>query len=94
MGPLDAFWHLLDFFLPALWVAALASAAAKWLLWRRELAAIPWRRLAAWPALAGSAVLLAGLLITGHDGRMATYGAMVLAAAAALWWVGFAARRR
>ena len=44
MGPLDAFWHLLNFFLPALWVAVLAAAAAK-LLWRRALAAVSWRRL-------------------------------------------------
>jgi hypothetical protein len=94
MGPLDAFWHLLDFFLPALWVAALAAAAAKGLLWRRELAGIPWQRLVLWPALAGAAVLIAGLVITGHDGRMATYAVMVLAAAVALWWVGFAGRGR
>jgi hypothetical protein len=94
MGPLDAFWHLLNFFLPALWVAALAAAGAKWLLWRRELAGVPWRRLVLWPALAGSAALIGGLVITGQDGRMATYAAMVLAAAAALWWVGFAAGRR
>ncbi|HOW47162.1 MAG TPA: hypothetical protein P5163_00915 [Rubrivivax sp.] len=93
MGPLDAFWHLLNFFLPALWVAVLAAAAAK-LLWRRALAAVSWRRLAAAPALAGSVVLVAGLVITGRDGRMLTYAALVVAAALALWWVGFGPGRR
>jgi hypothetical protein len=93
MGPLDAFWHLTNFFLPALWVAALAAAGAKW-IWRRELAGVAWRRLAGWSALAGAAALVGGLVITGHDGRMLTYGAMVLAAALALWWVGFGAMRR
>jgi hypothetical protein len=33
--------------------------------------------------------LLAGLLIQGRDGRMATYLGMVVACAAGLWWAGF-----
>ena len=39
-------------------------------------------------------VLLAGLVITGRYGRMATYAGMVLASAAALWWAGFGPGRR
>lgn len=93
MGPLDAFWHLANFFLPALWVAAIAAAVTK-LVWRRELAAVPWRRLFAWPALAASVALVGGLIITGRDGRIATYAAMVFAAALAMWWVAFGSRRR
>lgn len=93
MGPLDAAWHLINFFLPALWVGTLAAAMAKG-LWRRQLSGVPWRRLAGWSTFAGSLALAGGLALTGRDGRMATYGAMVAAAATALWWVGFAPRRR
>jgi hypothetical protein len=92
MGPLDAFWHLLNLFVPAVATGLLAAAAAK-LLWRRELGAVPWRRLAVPAALAGSAVTLAGLVVFGRDGRMATYAAMVLVTALTLWWRGFLRRR-
>jgi hypothetical protein len=91
MGPLDAFWHLANLIAPGLGLGLIAAALAK-LLWRRELATVPWRRLATWAASASIAVLLAGLVISGRDGRMGTYGAMVMACAAALWWTGF--RRR
>jgi hypothetical protein len=91
MGPLDAVWHALNFFAPALGVAMLASAAAK-LLWRRELAAVAWYRLASWATLAGALVLVAGLLAFGRDGKIATYGALVVATALALWWAGFLRR--
>ncbi len=88
MGPLDALWHLANLFLPALALGALAAALAK-LLWRRELAAVAWRRLAVPACIASAAVVLAGLLLFGRDGRMATYAGMVLACALALWWRGF-----
>ena len=91
MGPLDALWHLSNLIAPGLALGMVSAALAK-LLWRRELAAVPWRRLAGWAAVASTVALLAGLVITGRDGRMGTYGAMVLACASALWWAGF--RRR
>jgi hypothetical protein len=91
MDPLDAFWHLVNFVLPALGVGALGAAGAK-LLWRRELAGISWLRLAGWASTAGVLALLLGLWFFGRDGKMATYAALVLAAAAALWWVGFGRR--
>ncbi|MGC4078345.1 MAG: hypothetical protein QM702_15160 [Rubrivivax sp.] len=93
MGPLDAFWHLLNFVLPALAVASLAAGAAK-LLWRRELKPVPWTRLARDAAIANLLVLVAGLVLTRHDGRILTYAAMVLACAIALWWRGFGPGRR
>jgi hypothetical protein len=91
MGPIDAFWHLLNLFGPALGVGAIAAGLAK-LLWRRELAGRPWRALAGPAMLAGVAVALAGLVLTGKDGAMSTYGAMVAACALALWWAGFVRR--
>ena len=43
MGPLDAVWHLLNFFLPALGVGLIAAALVK-LLWRHELQGVAYRR--------------------------------------------------
>ena len=91
MGPLDALWHLLNFVAPAIGVALISASLAK-LLWRRELAEVPWRRLVLWAAAAGSLGLMGGLVLFGHDGKMATYAALVVASAGALWWVGFARR--
>jgi hypothetical protein len=79
--------------LPALAVAALAAGAAK-LLWRRELRTVAWTRLARDAAIANLVVLVAGLVLTRHDGRILTYAAMVLACAIALWWRGFGPGRR
>lgn len=88
MGPLDALWHLLNFATVPLLLGAIAAGGAK-LAWRRELSRVRWSLLARDAGLAALAVALAGLVISGRDGRMATYGAMVLASAAALWWRGF-----
>ncbi|MBL8349201.1 MAG: hypothetical protein JNL87_02715 [Burkholderiaceae bacterium] len=93
MGPVDALWHLLNLLAPGLGLGVIAAAMVK-VLWRRELASVPFGRLARWGALASTVALLGGLVITGRDGRMATYAAMVVACALALWWAGFGARRR
>jgi len=93
MGPLDVLMHLGNLFLPALALAALTAALAK-LLWRRELAPVSFRRLAVPAALVGAAVTLAGLVVFGRDGKMATYASMVLACAFTLWWRGFGPGRR
>jgi hypothetical protein len=91
MGPLDAIWHALNFFAPALGLAVLAASMAK-LLWRHELAGVRWFWLALWTALAGMAVLVGGLVVFGRDGKMATYAALVVATALALWAAGFVRR--
>lgn len=93
MDALDAFWHLANLFVPAVALAALTTALAK-LLWRRDLAGVPWLRLALVAAAAGALVTVGGLVLSGRDGRMATYGALVLANALALWWFGFGPGRR
>lgn len=88
MGALDALWHLLNFLAPAM-VCGVAAAWLAKLLWWRELKGVsPWR-LSAWAVGASAGVLVAGLLWTGRDGRMSTYGAMVFACALALWWAGW-----
>ena len=93
MGPLDALWHVGNLFLPALALGALAAALAK-VLWRRELQSVAWHRLAGPACAACAAVVLGGLVLFGHDGRMSTYAAMVAACAVTLWWQGFGPGRR
>lgn len=93
MGAIEALNHLLGFFLPALGVGTLAAALAKG-LWRGELRAVHWARLALWSGGASALASLAGLVVFGRDGTMTSYGAMVLASALALLWAGFGPGRR
>ncbi len=84
MDALGLFWHLANFILPALGVGALSAALCK-LAWRRSLARWPWFTLAWQSAAAGLAVLVAGLVITGHDGKLVTYAGLVIACALVPW---------
>lgn len=93
MGPIDLLWHVFNFFAPAVGMGLIAPTLAK-LLWRRGLASVRWITLAAGVTTASAAVLMVGLIMFGHDGKMATYGAMVLACALTLWWFGFGVGRR
>lgn len=88
MGPLDALNHLVNLLLPAI-VLGLLSASISKLIWRSALRPVAWTLLAGWACGAAVLALLAGLLLTGRDGRMGTYAGMVLACALALWWAGF-----
>jgi hypothetical protein len=91
MGPLDVLWHLLNLFWVPLALGLCASTAAK-LVWRQELRSKAWQSLALPACAACTAVALAGLVVFGQDGKMATYGAMVVACALMLWWRGFGLR--
>ena len=93
MGPLDAFFHLLNFLAPA-WVTAALGAMAMKLVWRQALRGVPAKRLAWRCALAGSVVLAAGLALWGRDGKMATYAALVGVQALVAIWTGFGSARR
>jgi hypothetical protein len=93
MGPFDALWHLLNLFAPALGVGLLASVGTK-LLWRRHLAAVPWKWLAAWACGTGMLVSLVMLVLLGGDGQVLGHAALVLACSLALWWAGFGPGRR
>ena len=92
MGPIDALWHLLNFFAPAFGVGLLTAMMAK-LLWRRSLKGASLQRLGAWAVASSALVLLVGLVVFGRDGKMLTYGAMVFACALSVWWAGFGPRR-
>jgi hypothetical protein len=83
-----AVWHGLNFFAPAIGLGSLAAGLTK-LLWRHSLQEVTLTRLALWASSAAGAALVAGLVWTGQDGAMVTYGAMVLVCACALVWVGW-----
>jgi hypothetical protein len=93
MDALQQLWHLLNLLLPPLAVAGLHAAACK-LLWRRELGRVGMLRLWGWCALAAEAINLAGLVWTGHDGAMLTYGAIVAVLSLTSWLVAFTPWRR
>lgn len=93
MDAVDILAHLTQLVLPGLGLASLSAALVK-LLWRRELGAVSWHRLA-WPAgAAGVGTTLVGLWVWGQDGRMATYALMVTACALCQGWLAFGPRRR
>lgn len=80
MDVLTLLFHLLHLVLPAWGVAALLAPVV--VGWRGlALQRAAWRRLG-WVylslAVAGSVVLVAGLVLQGRDGRMGTYAALVL----------------
>jgi hypothetical protein len=84
LDALDLFWHLANFVLPAVGVGALTAALCK-LFWRKSLVRFSWFTLAWQASAAGVAVLVAGLVITGHDGRMITWAGLVVACAVVPW---------
>jgi len=93
LGPIDAFWHLLNLFGPAAGLGLITPALAK-LLWRGDLKSVAWPGLALRVFAVCAAVTVAGLVVFGHDGKIATYAAMVGACALSLWWFGFMSKSR
>ncbi len=93
MDTLGGLWHLTNFFGPAVGIGLFASLMAK-LLWWRDLRGIGLLRLWTWASGAAALVGIGGLLMFGHDGKMATYAAMATACAVGLWWAGYGAGRR
>ncbi len=91
MTALDALIHLLNFVLPALLLGSISALLAK-LVWLRALGGVSVLRLAAWACGAALLALAGGLVVTGRDGSMVTYGVMLLACAAALGWAGWGRR--
>lgn len=83
MGPLDVLNHLLNFAAPAAVLALLLVLAGGW--GRPQGKALPaWKRFGILFAV-GVAVLAAGLVLWGRDGKMLTYAALVLGCASTQW---------
>lgn len=80
--------HLLNFIAPAAVVALLlvlsSRVFSRFLVSKRPIHPSIWAQ-AAIIFIVNVLVLAVGLVIFGHDGKMATYAAMVLAAAICQW---------
>jgi hypothetical protein len=84
MGLLDLINHFVNFIAPACVVGTLLAWLAPWI--RADFAVVHGRL---WQGLincvVGMVASAGGLWFFGHDGKMATYGAMVLAVATTQW---------
>jgi len=77
--------HLVNFVLPAVVVGALLAFLTPFFWGKRLLAPVVIAQTAI-NTVAGVCVLLAGLVVFGNDGKMATYGALVLVMGTTQWW--------
>ncbi len=92
MGPLDLLDHLLNFVAPASAVGLLLALLAPFFI-RKPFVPRAVIAQTAINTVASAAALLAGLWFFGHDGKMASYTAMVLVAATSQWLASRAWRR-
>lgn len=88
----DLLIHAVNFVFPALFMATVMTAASPWLLRGRGLG-LRWVVQWAVQFALGCAVLLLGLWSLGRDGKMLTYVALILVAAAAQWGLSGAWRK-
>ena len=84
MGPLDLLNHLLNFAAPALAVGVLLALLAP-LLYRKVPVARSLYAQTAINFVAGLGALVGGLVFFGRDGKMASYGLMVVLIASTQW---------
>lgn len=92
MNALALLLHLFNLVVPAWGMAALLAPALAW----RGRARPFWRVVAGhlvWLGGTGSAVLIAGLVALGRDGRMATYAVLVVVMGGLAAWRDGAWRR-
>ncbi|WP_028601997.1 hypothetical protein [Ottowia thiooxydans] len=80
MNVIDLFWHLAGFIAPALFVALGVTLLAQVFMKKALSTRVIFRQFAI-SFVAGLAVSVAGLVLSGHDGRMWTYVALVLVVA-------------
>ena len=80
--------HLLNFMAPAALVALLlvplSRLLSRFFTSKKPLVPTFWRQVAI-VFMANTAVLTAGLLVFGHDGKMLTYAGLVVVAALCQW---------
>ena len=85
MTPLAFLGHLAGFVAPAVFMALVLWAVPRL---RRRGRAAPGAGLEAFMlVVAGIVVLLAGLVVFGRDGKMATYAALVVVQGTLAWWL-------
>ena len=84
MGPLDLVNHLLNFVAPALVVAGLVASFSRVFTKKSTHPSVFWPQFAI-NFVVGAAVLAAGVVLLGPDGKMLTYLALVLATATSQW---------
>ena len=91
MSLLDLLFHLLNFLAPAVAVGLLVATLAP-LLMKKARPHHTWLTQVAINSVACALALLAGLIVFGRDGKMVTYGAMVLVCASSQWYAARAWR--
>ena len=92
MGFPAALAHLLNFVAPALALALGLAVGARFIVSKASHITGWWAQVAINFAV-GCAVLLVGLVWFGHDGKLATYAALVLSCACCQWVLSGAWRR-
>jgi len=78
--------HVLNLLAPALWLAAGFTLMSRLFMKKQAVAHSPLAQ-AAILSVACCGVLLLGLALLGRDGKMTTYGALVLVCASVQWWL-------
>ena len=92
MPPLTLIDHLLNFVAPAFFVALTLAILTRWMFRRSAGAPGFWAQIAV-NFIAGAAVLAAGLMYFGRDGKMSTYAALVVVCGTVQWFVAGGYRR-
>ena len=85
MSFFDLINHLINFALPAIALGIMVPLFSR-LIWRKILVKRSLKSQMLITSLAGLTVLIAGLVIFNTDGKMATYGGLVLVATVCQWW--------
>jgi hypothetical protein len=81
----DWFWVFANFFMPAWAMALLLSLLAPRLMASERRPSFFFNLMLS--GFLGSLVLLVALVLTQHDGRMLTYGILILVQATLQWWL-------
>ena len=85
MSVFDLLNHIFNFALPAIAMGVMVPLFSR-LIWRKTPLKRPLQSQMLITSLAALAVLLTGLVVFSTDGKMATYGALVMVAALCQWW--------
>ena len=87
MNILALFIHLLNFAAPAVFVGTFLALTAPWVL-RKPAGRGAWKLRALSNSLCGLLALAVGLWLFDHDGKMASYGGLLVASAASqFFWM-------